>query len=118
MKLRRLITIASAVVLMAGLYVGWTYLRDNRMGNFTAPAGFYVYPGMNSADVFNTLDTLTHIKHPKALKAVMSKKLVDRYIKPGYYRITEQTPSVQLARMLNNGWQSHPGCGASPRSPV
>lgn len=106
MKLRRLITVVSAVVLMAGLYVGWTYLRDNRMGNFTAPAGFYVYPGMNSADVFNTLDTLTHIKHPKALKAVMSKKLVDRYIKPGYYRITEQTPSVQLARMLNNGWQS------------
>lgn len=106
MKLRKIILPVAVVVLLCGLFVGWTYVRDNRLGNFSGPAEFYVYPGMNSTDVFNALDTLTVIKHRRALLTVMSRKMVDRYIKPGFYRIDAGTTSVYLARMLNNGWQS------------
>lgn len=106
MKTKKILLSVAALALLFGLFRFWTYIRDNKIGNFTDSVGLYVYPGMNSTDVFNMLDTMTHIRHPRALKTVMSSKQVDKFIKPGYYEVKSETPSVQLARMLNNGWQS------------
>lgn len=106
---KKLICIVAALAVVAITIVGcvgWTYLRDNKLGNFEGKAQIYVRPEMTPEDVICQLESQTTIIRPKALKKVFKKKQVAEYITPGYYVISSKTSSVALARMLNNGWQT------------
>lgn len=102
----RILKIFALTAFVVVCIVGIRYLRDNKLGNFKSEAEIYVYPGTTKEEVFEQIDTQTVVKHPKALRKVFVRKQVDRYLTPGYYKIGRKTSSVQLARMLNNGWQT------------
>lgn len=97
---------ALSVVLLLSAVVGWTWFRDNRMPNFGDHALLYVRPGMKSDDIVRLISKQCTIRNRKSLTSVFKTKEVDKYIKPGFYRIAPRNSSVQVARMLNNGWQT------------
>lgn len=99
-----LITLFAAAALLT-VYLGWTYLRDNKLGNFKGKAELFVYPDTTPEGVISQIEEQTEIIHPKALRKVFRKKRVAEFITPGHYLVNEGTPSVALARMLNNGWE-------------
>lgn len=103
---KKLLISGVAAVLLALLLCSYVYIRDNKAGNFDAGAELFVYPDMTPDDVIAQLDSQVVIKHPKALRKVFRKKEVATYIMPGHYEINDRTSSVELARMLNNGWQT------------
>ena len=98
-----------ALVLLLGAVaalVAYNWLRDNRMPNFYGKADLYVRDGDTPKDVISSLDGKITILSRRRLEKVFAEKKVAEYIKPGHYRIDSKTTSVQLARMLNNGWQT------------
>lgn len=100
-----IIPIILILMIVAAIF-GWSYIRDNKMGNFEGKVNLYVYPKMGVDDVIKEIKKNTTIKSESALKAVFKRMQVQDFIKPGYYVVTPSTSSVALARMLNNGWQS------------
>ena len=98
-----------ALVLLAGgiaALVAYNWLRDNRMPNFYGKADLYVNKGDTPKDVIASLDGKITILSKRRLEKVFAEKKVAEYIKPGHFKIDSKTTSVQLARMLNNGWQT------------
>lgn len=104
------IKIFAAFLLVLGMLVtglmGWKYVRDNKLGNFGGRVELHVYPGMTPQDVISQIEEKTTINRKAALLKVFEEKQVATYIHPGYYLIHSTTPSVMLARMLNNGWEA------------
>lgn len=98
-----------ALVLLLGAVaalVAYNWLRDNRMPNFYGKADLYVYDGQTPSDVISSLKGKLTVLSERRLRKVFEEKKVAQYIKPGHYRVDSKTTSVQLARMLNNGWQT------------
>ncbi|MCQ2178016.1 MAG: endolytic transglycosylase MltG [Bacteroidales bacterium] len=104
--MKRLILAVFAAMALCVAYFGWTYLRDNKLGNFEGKADIYVYPGTDPEAVISQIEEQTVITRPRALRKVFRKKRVSEFITPGHYAINAETPSVSLARMLNNGWET------------
>ena len=87
-----------------GIVMGWDWLRDNKIPNFTGKVEFYV---TDTTDADAVLRLLTPwVKSAASLERAFEFKDVATLMKPGYYVIDEGAVSVYAARMLNNGWQT------------
>lgn len=100
--------IAALVLLMGAVaaLIAYNWLRDNRMPNFYGKADLYVSEGQTPSDVISSLKGKLTVLSERRLRKVFEEKRVAEYIKPGHYKVDSKTTSVQLARMLNNGWQT------------
>lgn len=99
---------AAALVLAAalGVCLCWNYIRDNRMPNFSRTAEIYIYPGTSAGEALDAIAAKAGVKNLRSLERSFEAKEVARYIKPGHYTVSASSPSVYVARMLNNGWQT------------
>lgn len=99
-----LLAVALAAVVVIGA-VGGRWFQDNRKPNFSGNADLYVFPGMTSDEVLKSIpDSI--VLHRGSLSRVFRKELKDEQVKPGHYVIEKSKPSVYVARMLRNGWQT------------
>lgn len=101
--------IAVCLILLLGavaLFVGYDWLRDNKLPNFYGNAELYVEPGESPDAVIESLKSQLTVLSEKRLRKVFSQKDVAKYIKPGHYKVGSTNTSVYVARMLNNGWQT------------
>ena len=94
------------VVLVIGAVLGFSWLRDNKLPNFRKQAEIYVYPGTSADEVLELIADKAQVLSRKSLERCFKAKKVAEYIKPGHYTVSPGNPSVYVARMLNNGWQS------------
>lgn len=102
-------TLAKLLAILIGalvLFLGYNWLRDNKMPNFYGTAELYVGENDTPDDVINALSGQIRILSEKRLKAVFENKNVAAFIKPGHYKVDSKCTSVYVARMLNNGWQT------------
>ena len=98
------IAVAAALALCGAL--GWNWLRDNKLSNFSQGAEIYVYPGAGLSEVTDLICAKTAVLSRKSLERSFDAKDVASYLKPGHYTISAGNSSVYVARMLNNGWQT------------
>ena len=91
---------------LAGIFIVYDWLRDNKIPNFAGTADLYVTEEMGPEDVVASLDSQLTVLSVNRLRKVFRKKDVASFMKPGHYRVTTSSTSVYVARMLNNGWQS------------
>ncbi len=102
-------TIARLLAIILGavaIFVGYNWLRDNRLPNFYGKAELFVNEGDGPDEVIASLGSQLSILSEKRLRKVFSAKDVASYIKPGHYVVDSKSSSVYVARMLNNGWQT------------
>ena len=106
-KTRRILLtlLALAAVLLGGtvLLRRW---QDTRQPNISRKVELYVYPSMGAEEVVEELLSSGAVRNPKSLRRCFRDKQVDEYIQAGHYVIPASSPSVYVARMLNNGWQT------------
>ena len=93
-------------VLLIGALLGWNWLRDNKLPNFRKQAEIYVYPEMDAGKVLEMIADKAQVISRKSLERCFAAKRVAEYLTPGHYTVSPRDPSVYVARMLNNGWQS------------
>ena len=105
MKNALLYILVLLVVAMAALY-GYNWLRDNKLPNFRKQAEIYVYPGAEANKVLEEIAAKAQVRNRASLERCFRAKQVADYLTPGHYTISPGNPSVYVARMLNNGWQS------------
>ena len=86
--------------------LGWNYVRDNKVPNFTRTAEIYVYPETSPRRVIDALGRKAGTKSRRSLERAFKSKKVAEYMKPGHYTVSPSNSSVYVARMLNNGWQT------------
>lgn len=98
--------VLAGVILLAGGFVCWRYLSDNKLPNFRKEAVIYVYPDTTPDDVYSTLIREAGVRRPYSLDRMFKDKQVAQYMKPGRYEVKPSCTSVYVARMLNNGWQT------------
>lgn len=94
------------VVLAIGTLLGFNWLRDNKLPNFRKQAEIYVYPGTGADEVLEMIADKAQVISRKSLERCFRAKQVEQYMTPGHYTVSPGNPSVYVARMLNNGWQS------------
>lgn len=99
------IAVPLALLLAALLFAARWYV-DNRMPNFSRVAEIYVRPGMDADEVFETVCREAGVKNRRSLGRCFSSKDVASNMKVGHYTVVPSNPSVYVARMLNNGWQT------------
>ena len=92
----------AAIIVVAIFFVRW--YNDNRRANFSQNHVLYVYPGMTSSQVLESLDSVT--LRPRSLARTFRKMDVMSKMKPGRYIINTFSSSIYVARMLNFGWQT------------
>lgn len=86
--------------------LGWNWLRDNKLPNFSTGAEIYVKPGMTEPEVRALIAEKTGLISSRSLERTFKAKSVADYLKPGHYTISAGNSSVYVARMFNNGWQT------------
>ena len=94
------------VVLAVGAVLGFSWLRDNKLPNFRKQAEIYVYPGTTADEVLEQIADKAQVLSRKSLERCFKAKKVAEFLTPGHYTVSPRDPSVYVARMLNNGWQS------------
>ncbi|MBQ9661345.1 MAG: endolytic transglycosylase MltG [Bacteroidales bacterium] len=97
--------LALAVLAIAGV-LGYSWLRDNKLPNFRKTAEIYVYPGTTAEEVLAQIAEKAQVVSLKSLERCFKAKQVEQYLTPGHYTVSPGNPSVYVARMLNNGWQT------------
>ena len=97
-----LLTVAMCVV---GV-LGYSWLSDNKLPNFRKTAEIYVYPGDTADEVLEQIAGRAQVIRRGSLERCFAAKQVAQYLTPGHYTVSPGNPSVYVARMLNNGWQS------------
>lgn len=100
-----LIAVPLLLLLAAALFAARWYV-DNRMPNFSRMAEIYVRPEMSADEVFETVCREAGVKNRRSLRRCFSSKDVASNMKVGHYTVIPSNPSVYVARMLNNGWQT------------
>lgn len=108
MKKKIIFGVLSVAVLVAGVvgtkFAAW--YSDNKKANFRKETVIYVYPDSQLSDVIVNIADSAQVINRKSLARTFAEKKVDEYMKPGRYVIKPSSPSVYVARMLNNGWQT------------
>jgi UPF0755 protein len=94
------------VVLAIGGFLGWNWLRDNKLPNFRKQAEIYVYPESTADEILDLIADKAQVISRKSLERCFEAKQVAQYLTPGHYTVSPGDASVYVARMLNNGWQS------------
>ncbi len=96
----------SLVVLAIAAVLGFSWLRDNKLPNFRKQAEIYVYPETTADEVLEMIADKAQVVSRRSLERCFKSKQVAEYLTPGHYTVSPSNPSVYVARMLNNGWQS------------
>ena len=96
----------SLVVLTIAAVLGYSWLRDNKLPNFRKQAEIYVYPETTADEVLEMIADKAQVVSRRSLERCFRAKQVAEYLTPGHYTVSPSNPSVYVARMLNNGWQS------------
>ena len=96
--------LTAAMVLLGVL--GYSWLRDNKLPNFRKTAEIYVYPESTADEVLAQIADKAQVINRKSLERCFAAKQVEQYLTPGHYTVSPGNPSVYVARMLNNGWQT------------
>lgn len=96
----------SLVVLAIAAVLGFSWLRDNKLPNFRKQAEIYVYPETTADEVLEMIADKAQVVSRRSLERCFKAKQVAEYLTPGHYTVSPSNPSVYVARMLNNGWQS------------
>ena len=100
-----LIFVSSAALLVCGVFA-FRWLRDNKLPNFTRTAEVYVYPGTTAEEALEMISNEAGVRSRRSLERMFRKKHVSQHITTGHYTVSRSNPSVYVARMLNNGWQT------------
>ena len=100
-----LIFVSSAALLVCGVFA-FRWLRDNKLPNFTRTAEVYVYPGTTAEEALEMISNEAGVRSRRSLERMFRKKHVSQHITTGHYTVSPSNPSVYVARMLNNGWQT------------
>lgn len=103
--IRILLALATAVVLIVG-FVGLRYYNDNKRANFSEDYVLYVYPGMSSRTVLDSLTSGAGVLRMRSLERCFDKLDVETRMKPGRYVIEPSATSIYVARMMVFGWQT------------
>ena len=93
-------------VLAIAAFLGFNWLRDNKLPNFRKQAEIYVYPDASADQVLEEIAQKAQVRNRASLERCFREKQVSKYLTPGHYTVSPGNPSVYVARMLNNGWQS------------
>ena len=96
----------SLFVLAIAALLGFNWLQDNKLPNFRKQAEIYVYPDSDANKVLEEIAEKAQVRNRASLERCFRAKQVAEYLTPGHYTISPRNPSVYVARMLNNGWQS------------
>ena len=91
-----------AVLAGGGLY-GYGLYYDRKVPNFTGEMDLYVYPGMETDHVCDSILASGIVKSPASLKRVFKDV---KTLKVGHYRIDATCSSIYVSRMLHLGWQT------------
>ena len=91
-----------AVLAGGGLY-GYGLYYDRKVPNFTGEMDLYVYPGMETEHVCDSILASGIVKSPASLKRVFKDV---KTLKVGHYRIDATCSSIYVSRMLHLGWQT------------
>lgn len=106
----RAVFILLALLTLAMTIFGGTVLlrrwQDSRQANISRELELYVYPSMGADEVLAELVASSAVRNPRSLARSFKDKQVDEFLQPGHYLIPASSPSVYVARMLNNGWQT------------
>ena len=100
-----LIFVSSAALLVCGVFA-FRWLRDNKLPNFTRTAEVYVYPETTAEEALEMISDEAGVRSRRSLERMFRKKHVSQHITTGHYTVSPSNPSVYVARMLNNGWQT------------
>lgn len=104
MKIRHIILLLTAALLITGTIVLGRWYNDNKRPNFEDDYVLYVYPETSAQQVLDSLDSRTF--RPRSLKRAFDKMEVAGKLKPGRYVIAPSSTSIYVARMLVYGWQT------------
>ena len=102
--MKKVLMAVVAVLLVFACVSASVYYNDNRKENFSEDYVLYVYPGMTSQEILDTLASVT--LNDRSLARCFRKEDVAQKMKPGRYVINSSTTSIYVARMLNFGWQT------------
>lgn len=104
--MKKIVLGALALIALLVLFFGFFWVLDNKISNFEGPAELYVRRGDTPESVIASIAAQTVIKHPRSLERAFRDKEVEKYMKPGHYRIGRAHSSVYVARMLIYNWQT------------
>jgi len=100
------IAIVAAVVAIVTALAGGRYLIDRKLPAFGKNATIYVYPGMTSANLIDTLSTKAGINRPASLARCFASEKVSERLKPGKYSVDGKCSAMYAARMFSRAWQT------------
>lgn len=100
--IRLLVGLCVAVAVVGGAQAYRMYY-DRKVPNFTGEIDLYVYPGMETDGVCESILASGLVKSEASLKRVLKDV---HTLKPGHYRIDSSCASIYVARMLHLGWQT------------
>ena len=91
------------VALLAGAIVAYGVFYDRKVPNFKGTSELFVYPGMDVAQVTDSILASGCVKKPRSLRRAMSTV---ESIAPGHYTIDSTCTSMYVSRMIHGGWQT------------
>ena len=90
------------VLLVVGIRL-YRAFYDRKVPNFSGTYEFYVRPGMEPADVLDTLLQSGVVQNRKSLRRTLESL---KSMKVGHYTLDAKSSSKYVSRMLANGWQT------------
>lgn len=103
---KKIIIPVAVVLALVVCIVAYRYYSDNKKSNFTADVELFVTPEDGVEDVLGRLEASGAVRNMKSLRRSFGSKRVAEYLTVGHYVVKEGSPSVYVARMLNNNWQT------------
>lgn len=99
------VILQNAVIFLVaiGAYYAYQYYYDRKVSNFDKVSEIYIRP---DTPVDSVVATILRDSEPKKAKSVRRVFKDVETMKPGHYTISAGDPSIYVARMISNGWQT------------
>lgn len=97
---------AAFVILGIAAFVAARYYVDNRLSNFSGEYVLYIDEGMDGRAVLDSIEKNAGVIRWGSLERVARKTGLDTSMKQGRYEIRPGMPSIYVARMIINNWQT------------
>ena len=104
MKAKYVYIIIGAIAIIYGFILARNFWYDHRTPNFSATTEIYVYPGMEPAQVLDSLIASGNVRSERSLKRAFKSEGTE--VSTGHYTMDKKTTSIYAVRMLRKGWQS------------
>ena len=72
------------ILLAIGGFIGWNWLRDNKLPNFRKQAEIYVYPESTAGEILDLIADKAQVISRKSLERCFQAKQVEQYLTPGH----------------------------------